>query len=101
MGDDGLLIQQSESPLTHTGLMADMHRAMRAAGFSAVTPILFPQPIYPSGWWSGSIASKADLGDFRQDAAHDFASDLKYYTPDMHRGAMVIPPFLAQALAGC
>ena len=99
LGNDGLLIQQSESPLTHTSLMADMHRAMQAAGFAAVTPILFPQPIYPSGWWSGSIGSKTDLGAFRQDATKSFADVLQYYTPDMHRGAMVLPPFLRAALA--
>lgn len=98
LGGDGLLIQQSESPLTHVQLMADMHIAMRGAGFATVTPILFPQPIYPSGWWSGSIASKAALSGFRNDATNSFADALQYYTPDMHRGALVLPPYLRRQL---
>ena len=100
LGEDGLLIQQSESPLTHTELMRDMHSAMRAAGFASVHPVLFPQPIYPSGWWSGSIASQqAALPALRPDATKGFAEALRYYTPAMHEAAMTLPPFLSRALA--
>lgn len=101
LGPDGLLIQQSESPLTHTGLMRDMHDAMRAAGFAGVHPVLFPQPIYPSGWWSGSIAGKAQrLPPARAEATSAFAAALRYYTPAMHTAAMTLPPFLQRALGG-
>ncbi|MGB0956785.1 MAG: polyamine aminopropyltransferase, partial [Panacagrimonas sp.] len=49
---DGLLVQQSESPLLHQSLIQEMHQAMRDVGFARTHLLHFPQPIYPSGWWS-------------------------------------------------
>jgi len=58
---DGLLVQQSESPLLHLELIREMHGAMRDAGFAQTHLIHFPQPIYPSGWWSASFARNAAI----------------------------------------
>src|SRR3546814_10259403 len=55
---DGMLVQQSESPLLHLKLIQEMHAAMHEAGFVETHLLHFPQVIYPSGWWSGSIACK-------------------------------------------
>jgi spermidine synthase len=98
----GLLVQQSESPLALMHLILDMRNAMRDAGFVDFRVLPFPQPCYPTGWWSCLIASKeaADLTRFRYDdaAAKDFRT--KYYTADVHRGALAMPPLLADALGG-
>ena len=49
---DGLLVQQSESPLALMHLILDMRDAMRDAGFKDFRVLPFPQPCYPTGWWS-------------------------------------------------
>jgi len=58
----GILVQQSESPLYHQKLIASIHEEMGAAGFGNRHTLHFPQPCYPSGWWSATLASSgADL----------------------------------------
>ena len=96
----GMLVQQSESPLLHLELIAEMHQAMRQAGFAQTRLLHFPQPIYPSGWWSGSIAQKTagPLAE-RLDEAVVAALDTKYYNVDTHRAAFAVPNFVRQALA--
>jgi spermidine synthase len=96
---DGMLVQQSESPLLHLQLIQDMHAAMKEAGFVDTTLLHFPQVIYPSGWWSGSIAlKKAGAMVERLDQAD--ALDTQYYNRDTHRGCFALPTFVRKALAG-
>lgn len=98
LGDHGILIQQSESPLFHLELLKAMHGTMRQAGFSNTRTLFFPQFIYPSGWWSGTLASRADLEYFRaQDALHK-PFDTEYYNVDMHRAAFSRPEFFKRAM---
>lgn len=98
LGAGGLLVQQSESPLYHQSLIRAMDQAMRDAGFTATQTLLFPQPIYPSGWWSATLASKDQpLAGFREPAvaARPFAT--RYYNEAIHRAALARPEFLARA----
>jgi spermidine synthase len=96
----GLLVQQSESPLLHLDLIVEMHGAMRQAGFAQTRLLHFPQPIYPSGWWSASIAQKT-AGELvsRLDAQALAALDTQYYNADIHRAAFAVPAFVGRALA--
>ena len=98
---DGLLVQQSESPLLHLELIKEMHRAMREAGFARTRLLHFPQVIYPSGWWSGSIASRQDrpLAE-RLDEASVAALDTQFYCAATHRAAFALPPYVTRALNG-
>jgi spermidine synthase len=99
LGPEGILVQQSESPLLHLELIREMHGAMREVGFAQTQLISFPQPIYPSGWWSGSLAAKSGaplrprLGDVNVGYLKT-----KYYRAEMHRAALTPAPFVAQAL---
>lgn len=97
---DGMLVQQSESPLLHLPLITEMHQAMRDCGFAETRLISFPQPIYPSGWWSGSLACKS-AGVFceRLDEAAIDALDCQYYNSDIHRAAFAQPQFIKRALS--
>lgn len=98
LGAGGLVVQQSESPILNGALIVAMHRAMRAAGFADVRTLTFPQPIYPSGWWSATLARKeARIEGFRE---HDAAAlaGLRYYTPAIHRAAFALPAFLERSL---
>jgi spermidine synthase len=95
----GLLVQQSESPLLHIDLIKSMRGAMRAADFQAVRTLTFPQPCYPGGWWSSTMARKdADLAGFRERGAATKPFATRYYTAATHRAALAMPEFLREAL---
>lgn len=99
LGDGGLLVQQSESPLLHMNILRDMHAAMRRAGYADVRSLGFPQTTYPSGWWSATLARKnTSIGEFRADAGAAIARQATYYTPDVHRGALAMPAFFVREL---
>ena len=97
--DDGILVQQSESPLVHLELINAMRAEMGKAGFSSFQTLPFPQPCYPTGWWSCTLARKGQGFDFRDAdaAAKGFAT--KYYSAGIHKAAQTLPPFVAKALA--
>lgn len=99
---DGLLVQQSESPLALLTLIRDMRAEMGKAGFQAFQTLPFPQPCYPTGWWSVTVASKQADFDFafRDADARAKPFDTLYYSAHLHHGASVLPPFVAQALQG-
>ena len=98
----GLLVQQSESPLALMHLILDMRAAMRDAGFASFQLLPFPQPCYPTGYWSCLIASKEprDLARFREGDAQAKPFATEYYSAAIHRGALSLPPFVAKALTG-
>lgn len=95
----GILVQQSESPLAHLPLINAMRDAMRAAGFTTFCTLPFPQPCYPTGWWSCTLARKGDaLTTFRSAVAAAKSFATKYYTAGIHHGALATPPFVSAAL---
>jgi spermidine synthase len=103
LGDHGILHQQSESPLFHMNIIKPMHRAMLAAGFSDTQSLFFPQPSYPSGWWTATMAGKQPLdGRFRESNASDKGFETRYYNAAIHRAAQASPEFFSapEALAG-
>ena len=101
LADGGVLVQQSESPLLHSDtIILDLHANMREAGFSHTRTLPFPQPVYPSGWWSCTLAGKDhDVADFRQADATGKSFETRYYSADIHKAALVLPPFMEQALS--
>lgn len=98
----GVMVQQSESPLYHTAtLIRSLRQDMLTAGFASVATLPFPQPVYPSGWWSVTLAGKdCDVTAFRETDAAIHQMPLHYYTADAHRGALSLPPFMREALSG-
>ena len=100
LGEGGVLVQQSESPLLHLeSIILPLHRAMRAAGFADTRTLHFPQPVYPSGWWSATLARKgARLDAFREADARAAPFPTRYYSAEVHRAALALPPFMARAL---
>lgn len=99
LGPEGLLIQQSESPLYHVKILRDMHEAMRSAGFDDTGTLLFPQPIYPSGWWSATMAGgDVSARCFRIEDARRKGFETLYYNAEIHLAALAQPEFLRRAL---
>lgn len=99
MGENGVLVQQSESPLYHMRILKPMHEAMRAAGFEDTASLFYPQPVYPSGWWTATLAVKGGRAEqFREQAAADKPFETVYYNRGLHRGALAMPEFFRRAL---
>lgn len=99
LSEDGLIVQQSESPLMHTELIVEMHQRLRHAGFGNVQTLSFPQPIYPSGWWSASMACKGQhFQPFRESDVRNKSFTTRYYNAEIHQAALAQPEFLKNAL---
>ncbi|KAF1687015.1 spermidine synthase [Pseudoxanthomonas broegbernensis] len=96
--DDGILVQQSESPLAQLELIKAMRSEMGKAGFSTFKTLPFPQPCYPTGWWSVTMARKGRDFAFRDGDAAAKGFPTHYYSAHLHHGVLVAPPFVAQAL---
>ncbi|HET7561321.1 MAG TPA: polyamine aminopropyltransferase [Rhodanobacteraceae bacterium] len=97
--EGGILVQQSESPLVLLDLIKSMHKEMRGVGFSATRTLPFPQPCYPTGWWSTTMARKGGaLDGFRERDAENKPFATQYYNAGIHRGALAQPEFMRAAL---
>ncbi len=96
LGGNGILVQQSESPLFHQALLQSMQKTMRAAGFAEIQTLTFPQCIYPSGWWSATLAGKETLSGLREEAARNRPFSTRYYNAEIHKGALATPEFLRE-----
>ena len=93
----GILVQQSESPLVHLSLIKAMRHHMAAAGFAHCRTLPFPQPCYPSGWWSCTLARKGgELSGFRERGAQSKSFPSRYYNVDVHRAALAAPEFMRE-----
>ncbi len=96
----GILVQQSESPLYHLDIIRDMRAAMSGAGFETLMTLHFPQCVYPTGWWTATMAGKGrDLTRFREADAAARRFPTRYYSADIHRAALAQPPFFSAALS--
>jgi len=101
LGAGGLLVQQTESPLYHAELLGATRQAMRDGGFLDLKTLLFPLPIYPSGWWSATLACKdAPIEGFRERDAVERPFRTRYYNPEVHRAAFAVPEFLRPVIGG-
>ena len=99
LSSEGILVQQSESPLYHTSsIIEGIHRDMLAAGFNFRQTLPFPQPVYPSGWWSCTLASQKNLDHFRFDEALNKSFETTYYNANLHSAAKALPEFMLNTL---
>ncbi len=97
--ENGMVIQQSESALFYMKILSDMRNAMQTAGFDHLQTLFFPQCIYPSGWWSATIAAKSGPIGFRQQDAANKAFETNYYNAEIHQAALAQPEFFKKAIA--
>ena len=96
----GLLVQQSESPLIHLdNIIRPMHACMRNAGFAKTNLMFFPQPSYPTGWWTATVASQSEKIPFaRENDARLLHIETRYYNHAMHVASFSSPQFLTKKL---
>lgn len=92
----GILIQQSESPLLHLDtILKPLRQNLKTAGFQDVQSLLFPQPVYPSGWWSATLAIKnSSLAFHREPEARTKPFQTHYYNSEIHKAAFALPELM-------
>ena len=96
----GIIVHQSESPLLHMDILTNMYQSMSGAGFDSVRTLFFPQMVYPSGWWSATMAGKGvDLESFDEQRVDERPFSTVYYNAAIHRGALAAPEFFVRAMA--
>jgi len=100
LANDGLLVQQSESPLLHaSSIIRPMHDNLHNAGFQSTQTLNFPQPCYPSGWWSCTMAAKTgQIPEIRTDSVENKGFITHYYNMNIHRASRALPEFLKSIL---
>jgi len=98
LGENGIIVQQSESPLIHTEILREMRDALRSAGYQDLITMHFPQPVYPSGWWSATLALKeGSVDSIRERDILQKGFHTKYYNLATHRAVLSTPEFLLEA----
>ncbi|MDX1457663.1 MAG: polyamine aminopropyltransferase [Marinobacter sp.] len=98
--EGGIVVQQSESPLLHTdSIIRGIHSDMKKAGLGHVVTLPFPQPVYPTGWWSCTMGSKdSPLLYFREADAAERPFVTRYYNEATHHAALAQPQFMRDLL---
>ena len=93
---DGLIVQQSESPLLHRELLKRIHSDMGAAGFAAIRTLQFPQPVYPGGWWSATMAAKTASwpGPRYEEMAE--IEGMRYFNRAIFDASFALPEFMIE-----
>jgi spermidine synthase len=99
LSENGMIVQQSESALFNMKLIGEMRNAMSTSGFGHLQTLFFPQCLYPSGWWSATIASKSDLTTFREQDSANKPFETVYYNVDIHKASLAQPEFFKKTFA--
>ena len=97
--EKGVVASQAGSPFYEPATVKGLVKILRPV-FGRVSPYLFTNLTYPGGLWAFTFASRAldpvkGLKDARVKAAK---LKLSWYSPEVHRAAFALPPFLQRAL---
>lgn len=97
LGDEGILINQHESPYYdfHVHGMKRAHMRINEL-FPVVHVYQYHMPTYPSGHWLFGFASKKydPLKDQNKDWWASLNMTTRYYNSEIHRGAFCLPNFV-------
>ncbi len=98
--EDGILINQAESPFYYEKQFLSIYKKL-----NSIFPIFHfysaPVPTYGSGYWMFGFASKKyhPLKDFEEERFENFGFETKYYNPQIHKAAFVLPNFVNNLLS--
>ncbi|MBU4532503.1 MAG: polyamine aminopropyltransferase [Eubacteriales bacterium] len=95
--EDGLFVAQSESPNDELKLIARINRDLREL-FGLSRTYLAHIQTYPGTMWSFTIGSKKYDPKKVDPAKIEEIKGLRYYTPELHVGAFVLPRFVLDGL---
>lgn len=100
---DGLISVQSESPVFNPQAFKELNQCLKKIfGKEKVHCYLVFIPMYPSGIWSLTCASKSDLNPlkFNRDRVLKFIQkhSLSYYNADIHISAFALPNYIKRMI---
>ena len=95
---DGLIVQQSESPIVQQHLVHDVHAAMKDV-FPIVRCYLASVPIYPECMHSFMLASKA-YDPLTAEITRKAPAPMRYYNENVQKAAFALPNYVKDCLAG-
>lgn len=90
--DEGMFVAQTESPFFNADLIKRIVSDVRDI-FPIGKIFLANIPTYPGGCWSFTLGSKKHDPE-QADPATFPELDTKYYSPEIHKAAFVLPPFV-------
>ncbi|NLZ27939.1 MAG: polyamine aminopropyltransferase [Firmicutes bacterium] len=94
LSEDGILVAQTESPFCNEKLITRSFTCFREL-FPIAELYLASIPSYPSGLWSFMLGSrKHHPGDSRARKRAVKIAGCRYYSPEIHQSAFVLPPFV-------
>lgn len=93
--EDGMFVAQTESPWVNQELIPGLHEGLRPV-FPIVRLYLAAIPTYQSGLFSFTVCSKRH--DPTQAQPNAPVLETKYYSPELHQAAFVLPPFIANLI---
>ena len=98
---DGIMVTQAESPYSDQAVQKSMLINQRPF-FERLHLYLFSNLTYPGGLWSFGLGSKrfCPVGDHDPERFKKTGIVTRYYTPQIHRAAFVLPAFVEQYLDG-
>ena len=96
---DGIMVAQTEYPFLKGDFIKQVYSSLKEV-FPIVSPYLAFIPTYPTGMWSFAFASKKYhfINDLNPEFTKPFADRLKYYTPEIHKAAFALPPFIKKMI---
>lgn len=104
--EGGIVCTQGECAWLHAGLIRPLVDSI-APLFATVEYAYCTIPSYPSGQIGFVIATKGGIGDGKKGCREpvrapeeDVQKKLRYYTPEVHRAAFVLPAFAQRAIFG-
>jgi len=100
LDEDGIMISQAESPFYDSKIQSAMLANQRPF-FNRLHMYTFTNLTYPGGLWSFGFGSKTrcPLSDFDKTRVNAAALPTRYYTPEIHIAAFMLPGFLKQRLS--
>ncbi|WP_035589181.1 polyamine aminopropyltransferase [Hippea jasoniae] len=98
--DDGIVVAQAENAYYDPKWMMRSVNNMRKSFGKNVTIYQAAIPTYPSGMWAFSIGwkGKHPKESFDQKRFEKMDLNLKYYNPEIHKAAFVLPNFVEEIL---
>ena len=101
LSDDGILINQHESPFFNKDKI-QMQRAHKRIKdrFEIAKVYMFHQTIYASGLWLFGFASKKydPINDHKPDLWEAFNIKTRYYNSDLHKACFALPNYVKNSL---
>ncbi|RMG41245.1 MAG: polyamine aminopropyltransferase [Methanobacteriota archaeon] len=97
--DDGILVNQSESPAWQQKAVKQIIRKLKTV-FDNLHFYQAHIPTYPSGHWAFGFGTKKyhPLNDFQEQRYDNSNLKFKYYNKDIHRGAFALPTFFREMI---